>query len=419
MWTTTRGDGLVRRALKLLVIGLAVAFSASAQVPITSFGRAADADDPSMSQFSSVAPKACPGCCSSHGGISNSCGTGGRIRCNDGTTSPTCSCSSCGVPSSPVPPNYTLQVVVQGTGSVQSTPTGISCPNDCSGTYASGSSVSLRPTAPSGWRFDGWSGACTGMASCTVLLFQNRSVVATFSQPPPTQFDLSVSVQGQGAVSSSPQGITCPSDCMQAYSEGTQVTLSATPVIGWRLVGWTGACSGFGSCSVNMSQTRAVNATFSMQSTPANPTLEGRYVATVVSGVSGTVGSNDPAFIVEFVPLLNLQQQAAGRQAYYFRSFHESRGPLQQNLSDPAAGGTEIRYNVLFWDSIARTGTVVTYDYDTRLTAFVRESSVGFRGALSPTSGGYRMFGTSSLRASSASRFDVEIVLIGPTPLPP
>ncbi len=48
-------------------------------------------------------PAACPGCCSSHGGISNSCGTGGRIRCNDGTTSPTCLCSSCGVASTPSP----------------------------------------------------------------------------------------------------------------------------------------------------------------------------------------------------------------------------------------------------------------------------------------------------------------------------
>lgn len=40
--------------------------------------------------------KACPGCCSSHGGITNMCGAGGRVICADGTTSPTCLCSSCG-----------------------------------------------------------------------------------------------------------------------------------------------------------------------------------------------------------------------------------------------------------------------------------------------------------------------------------
>ncbi len=46
-----------------------------------------------------AAPLACPGCCSGHGGVSNSCGIGGRIRCNDGTTSPSCLCSTCGVSS--------------------------------------------------------------------------------------------------------------------------------------------------------------------------------------------------------------------------------------------------------------------------------------------------------------------------------
>lgn len=39
----------------------------------------------------------CPGCCSSHGGISSSCSSNGRIYCMDGTVSPSCSCSSCGV----------------------------------------------------------------------------------------------------------------------------------------------------------------------------------------------------------------------------------------------------------------------------------------------------------------------------------
>ncbi len=45
---------------------------------------------------------ACPGCCSSHGGVSQSCGSSGRIICRDGTVSPSCTCSSCGVATSPV-----------------------------------------------------------------------------------------------------------------------------------------------------------------------------------------------------------------------------------------------------------------------------------------------------------------------------
>ncbi|WP_386069573.1 hypothetical protein ACFJIW_04970 [Tahibacter sp. UC22_41] len=43
------------------------------------------------------APAACPGCCSGHGGISGRCASNGRVYCADGTVSPSCSCSSCGV----------------------------------------------------------------------------------------------------------------------------------------------------------------------------------------------------------------------------------------------------------------------------------------------------------------------------------
>jgi hypothetical protein len=54
--------------------------------------------------WSSQASAACPGCCSSQGGISNSCAADGRIYCADGTISPTCLCSTCGVSTPPPPP---------------------------------------------------------------------------------------------------------------------------------------------------------------------------------------------------------------------------------------------------------------------------------------------------------------------------
>ncbi len=47
---------------------------------------------------------ACPGCCSGHGGISASCSSVGRIVCVDGTVSPSCLCSTCGVAPPPPPP---------------------------------------------------------------------------------------------------------------------------------------------------------------------------------------------------------------------------------------------------------------------------------------------------------------------------
>jgi len=45
---------------------------------------------------------ACPGCCSGHGGIGSTCAADGRIYCADGTISPSCLCSTCGVATTPV-----------------------------------------------------------------------------------------------------------------------------------------------------------------------------------------------------------------------------------------------------------------------------------------------------------------------------
>ena len=68
---------------------------------------------------------------------------------------------------------------------------------------------------------------------------------------------------GSGAVSSSPSGISCGSDCSEAYTYGTTVTLSAVPGGTSAFVGWSGACTGSGTCTVNMDAAKTVTATFS------------------------------------------------------------------------------------------------------------------------------------------------------------
>ncbi|CAN5867248.1 hypothetical protein BH18ACT6_BH18ACT6_10000 [soil metagenome] len=47
-----------------------------------------------------------------------------------------------------------------------------------------------------------------------------------------------------GTVTSSPTGINCGTDCTEAYSNGTVVTLTATPAAGSTFAGWSGACTG-------------------------------------------------------------------------------------------------------------------------------------------------------------------------------
>ena len=80
-------------------------------------------------------------------------------------------------------PSYGLTVALagSGTGSVSSSPTGISCGADCTESYASGTVVTLTALADAGSVFAGWSGACSGTAAtCQVTMSAARSVTATF-----------------------------------------------------------------------------------------------------------------------------------------------------------------------------------------------------------------------------------------------
>jgi len=69
---------------------------------------------------------------------------------------------------------------------------------------------------------------------------------------------------GQGSVTSSPAGINCPSKCVFGFPDGTGVTLTAKAATGSGFTGWSGACSGTGSCSVTMTSSKLVTATFNL-----------------------------------------------------------------------------------------------------------------------------------------------------------
>ncbi len=74
-----------------------------------------------------------------------------------------------------------IAVSVVGTGSVSSSPSGISCGTNCSANFDKNTNLSLTATAGNGYQFAGWSGDCNGSSSCSVSMAQNRSVTASFS----------------------------------------------------------------------------------------------------------------------------------------------------------------------------------------------------------------------------------------------
>jgi hypothetical protein len=158
---------------------------------------------------------------------------------------------------------FPISVTRIGDGTVLSSPAGIDCGPTCSADFDGGSIVHLTAAAASGWRFDGWSGACTGSGACNVAVAAADSVTATFVQ----QFTLSVTASGNGAghVTSNPLGIDCPGPaCSITVDAGTSVELLASADATSRFSGWSGACTG-GACVVTVSSDSSANAAFVRQ----------------------------------------------------------------------------------------------------------------------------------------------------------
>jgi uncharacterized repeat protein (TIGR02543 family) len=182
---------------------------------------------------------------------------------------------------------FTLTVSKAGagaaTGTVTSVPAGIACGATCQASYAPNTLVTLTATAGTGFTFTGWTaGACTGTDPCAVTMDDAKSVTATFL--PNRTLSVTKSGNGTGTVTSSPAGINCGADCTEVYAPGTSVALTAAAGVNATFVGWSGACTGTGVCTVTMDAAESVDAQF-------NITNELSVVVQAATGSSGAVSS--------------------------------------------------------------------------------------------------------------------------------
>lgn len=88
-----------------------------------------------------------------------------------------------------------------------------------------------------------------------------------------------------GTVASDPAGIACGSDCQEDYTEGTKVTLTATPQDGWYFQSWEGDCDSTDGkvCVLTMAAPSSVTAHF---------TQEPELAVNLAGSGNGTVTSN-------------------------------------------------------------------------------------------------------------------------------
>ncbi|MGH7637018.1 MAG: InlB B-repeat-containing protein [Gemmatimonadaceae bacterium] len=166
---------------------------------------------------------------------------------------------SCGDSSGPDRESLSVVKSGSGSGTVSSSPAGITCGATCSAQFDRGTSVALTATPAAGSAFAGWEG-CPAAGPCVVNLAASQTVTATFVAT--HALSVTKAGNGNGTITSTPSGITCGVSCTMAFNEGTTVTLTAVTPAGSNFLGWSGDCTGTGDCVVSMSTARAVTATF-------------------------------------------------------------------------------------------------------------------------------------------------------------
>jgi hypothetical protein len=187
---------------------------------------------------------------------------------------------------------FTVSKPGTGSGTVTSSNPAnyIDCGLDCSeNPVPDGTQVTLVAVASTGSTFQGWSVAgsastCPGTGNCVVTTSSSTptNVAANFQI---NTYNLTVmgTGNGRGVINSSPGNISCGvggatgSDCVDPFTHGQVVQLTATPEVSTDFTGWSGGgCSGVGVCNVTMDMATMVVATFTKKTFSVNVRPQGR-----------------------------------------------------------------------------------------------------------------------------------------------
>jgi predicted esterase len=165
---------------------------------------------------------------------------------------------------------YQLDVMVTGSGTVNSSTnpvtTDINCSGACTQAYNSGSMVTLTATPATGFSFTGWGGACGGSGSCSVTMSQAWSVTALFTQ---LSYTVTASVSGGTGGSITPVS--------SSANYGSPVTFTITPTSGYTLSSLTD-----NGTAVTATAEANGSYTYTITSVTANQSLQATFSPVVV-----------------------------------------------------------------------------------------------------------------------------------------
>lgn len=158
-----------------------------------------------------------------------------------------------------IPSTYTLSVSSGSGGAVLT-------PGEGEFEYSYGTTVNLTAAAEEGYEFAGWTGdvADADSAATTLVIDGNKSVSASFTQ---ISYTLDISSGAGGTV-------TVPGEGQYDYGAGEEVSVTASPLQGYKFAGWNGdvADSSSAATTITMDGDQAITASFEAATTTPTTT---------------------------------------------------------------------------------------------------------------------------------------------------
>jgi hypothetical protein len=164
-----------------------------------------------------------------------------------------------------------------GTGTVTSSPAGISCPGACFHGFTAGSALRLTATPQSsGYVFTRWTGGpCLNSTNSVCEFTVTTSTTASAEFMTVQYVNMLFDGNGSGRVTSVPAGVDCTSNCFGGFAYGTTITLTAAASAGSSFDGWglppqvAGDCTGsLPNCTILMDMARMARPRFTLLPPP-------------------------------------------------------------------------------------------------------------------------------------------------------
>lgn len=203
--------------------------------------------------------------------------------------------------------NVDVSINPPGGGSVTSSPSGISCPSDCSELFDINTFINLNETADPDFDFVNWTGDPDCSDGDIDDLIEDTSCTANFDIK---RFTVTVEIAGDGvgSVASVPAGINCPGDCSEEYIIHTMVNLNETTDPDSDFLGWTGPADCADGIIQDLTEDITCTATFNLKRFSLNINLAGDGNGTVTTTPPGISCPGDCDELFPIHTMINLNE---------------------------------------------------------------------------------------------------------------